>query len=207
MVVTRARVAVVVAALVALVVGSSRPARADRERAQVRFAAPRVTGPAGRVVVERMLRRHQAQFAYCYERARQRKPELAGRLRLRFRVLASGSTEGSATGLDDELENCAARIVGRLRFPAGAGDSDVRVDLVVRPPRPAPVRAGSPLSSPCVACALGACPCPCACPCDAGGLRPGLGECPPGARLGGQHPGSDVRSGAFRAAHPVRRSE
>src|SRR5687767_10863229 len=101
------------AALLAIVIGFAGEARAQRAGAPVAIGRPRIAGSVERPLIEHTLRRHLRHFEYCYERARTSEPTLAGKLRVSFRILPSGRVDARVAGLDNELENCAARVVRR----------------------------------------------------------------------------------------------
>lgn len=111
---------------------------------EVTIADPTVKSAGGKVdrtIVKRYLRRELAKFRYCFERALQVNPGLGGVLRVQFRVLADGRvTKVRVEGVADDIENCAAGVVRRLRLPALPAEADVRTRVTLKPVRPrAPV--------------------------------------------------------------------
>ncbi len=84
-----------------------------------------VSGSLSREVIRRYIRRHRNQIRYCYERELARRPDLAGRVEVRFVISPSGavttSTVASSSMGSPAVEQCVARAVGRIGFPAPDG--------------------------------------------------------------------------------------
>jgi hypothetical protein len=90
--------------------------------------APRVEmeakGGLEREIVRRVVRRNEAQVRYCYERALQGNPDLAGRVELKFLIAPSGAVQSAAvqrTEIGREVGECIAGAVRRMSFPAPEG--------------------------------------------------------------------------------------
>jgi TonB family protein len=70
----------------------------------------------------RLIRAHLIDIRLCYERALKRRPELSGKLLVRFTLTAAGTVSGVAvdedTMGDAEVAACVRSVVGRWRFPA-----------------------------------------------------------------------------------------
>lgn len=135
---------------IALVVGlfaQLGPGRGPRPyvpRGEVTIADPIVKSAGGKVdrtIVKRYLRRELAKFRYCYERALQVNPALGGVLRVQFRVLADGRVARvRVEGVANDIENCVAGVVRRLRLPRLPEEGEVRTRLTLKPgPRRAPI--------------------------------------------------------------------
>lgn len=71
--------------------------------------------------IQRIVRRHRAEVRFCYERALQVRPDLRGRVAVRFDIAPDGRVASSsiaATTLGDgEAETCIRDAVRRWRFP------------------------------------------------------------------------------------------
>jgi hypothetical protein len=138
----------------------------------VNVKAPKVVGPTNAEVVTRTMRRRLGQLMNCYDQSRTRDPKLRGTLKATFRVMPAGKvTAVRVEGVDNALENCAARVVRALRFPSAAAETSVQVAIAVRPPpapkpvKPVPAALQGLFGAP-------TCTCPCVCP---GMINPGLG--------------------------------
>lgn len=84
-----------------------------------------VKGSLSRDVIRRYIRRNLNQIRYCYEQELAQRPDLAGRVQVRFVIstsgaVASSSVAGSTIG-NPRVEQCVARAVGRIGFPAPDG--------------------------------------------------------------------------------------
>ena len=99
-------------------------------------AAPRiksgdvvVQGSLDKAVITRVIRAHEAQVRYCYERRLMTTPGLAGRVSLRFAVAADGRvssvTIDNDTVHDTELTACLVSRAKTWRFPSHPGTAVV----------------------------------------------------------------------------------
>ena len=102
----------------------------------MRILPPRVQGGIPREVVHRVMRRHIHEMRYCYEQTLNRRPEVRGRVSLRFAItpaatVGASSVTANTTG-DAALGTCLAQRVRRWRFPTctGCGVDMVHADLV-----------------------------------------------------------------------------
>ncbi len=98
---------------------------------RIRSGAAEVRGSLSREVIRRIVHRHINEVRFCYERALQRRPDLAGRISVRFIISATGAVQtaalGSSTLGDAEVENCIVQAVRRWTFPQPDGGGIVVV--------------------------------------------------------------------------------
>lgn len=96
--------------------------KTEREVPGVELA---VAEPRGfdKELIRRVVKEHQSQVRYCYERALQRRPGLAGKVTVRWVIDVEGrALQAQARGFDDDVDDCLERRVGGWRFPKlGAG--------------------------------------------------------------------------------------
>lgn len=88
-------------------------------RARVANGQPTVTGTLSRTEILRVIRSNQAGVRYCYERAVNRDPSLAGRITVRFQVATDGRVS-SARVTSNTLNNNAVETVFFVVFSACA---------------------------------------------------------------------------------------
>lgn len=100
---------------------------------QITQGSPTVTGSIDHNIIRVVVRRHQSQLRYCYERALRQHPNLAGRIMLRWTILADGrvgeSSVISTTLRNAEVEECVMRVARRWAFPALPGGGVVTVNF------------------------------------------------------------------------------
>lgn len=75
-------------------------------------------------VIQRVIKRHQTQVKYCYERALAKDPDLGGRVKANFTVEANGTVSKVAlesTLNAPEVEGCLVGQIQRWRFPEPEG--------------------------------------------------------------------------------------
>lgn len=81
--------------------------------------------------IRRVMNRNQARFRYCYEKELNAKPNLQGKVSVRFRILPDGSVARAeileSSAHDAALEGCLARVLGTLKFPKPRGGGVVVV--------------------------------------------------------------------------------
>lgn len=97
----------------------------------IRTGTAAVQGSLSKEVIRRYIRRHINQIRYCYEQQLARRPDLAGRVSVRFVITPSGavsssSVAGSTLG-EPTAEACVARAVQRIAFPQPEGGGVVIV--------------------------------------------------------------------------------
>lgn len=98
---------------------------------QIRTGTAAVRGSLSKEVIRRYIRRHINQIRYCYEQQLARRPDLSGRVAVRFVISPSGavstaSVAGSTLG-NPAAEQCVARAVQRIAFPQPEGGGVVIV--------------------------------------------------------------------------------
>ncbi len=116
---------------------AERSLKANVKVPQVRAGNAVVAGSLDKQLVQRVIRRHHRQIRYCYERALNKNPKLAGRLVLELVIDALGKVT-KATVSEDQLKDpavaeCVTRQAARWRFPKGAGVMKLRYPFVFSP--------------------------------------------------------------------------
>lgn len=90
-----------------------------------------LTGALSQEVIRRYIRRNINQIRYCYEQQLTRRPDLAGRVAIRFVISGSGAVSASSVANstlgDPAAEQCVARAVQRIAFPQPDGGGVVIV--------------------------------------------------------------------------------
>jgi TonB family protein len=85
----------------------------------------RVTDGISKDVIGRVIRLHFSQVKFCYERELQSKPELAGKVSVRFVIDANGAVSEAAvaesTLEDANVEACVLAAIRHWKFPAPSG--------------------------------------------------------------------------------------
>ncbi|MCP4675133.1 MAG: energy transducer TonB [Deltaproteobacteria bacterium] len=80
-----------------------------------------VTGSLSKEVIRRVVRRHINEVKFCYEQGLRKRPDISGRVAVKFLISRSGAVQGAAvtsSTLDDPgVESCIARTVRRMAFP------------------------------------------------------------------------------------------
>lgn len=88
-------------------------------------AAARVEGSLSRQSVVDVINRSVSRIQQCYERGLARRPDLGGRITVRWTVGANGSvtnaSEQSSTLGDPQVSSCVIGVVRRMRFPRPSG--------------------------------------------------------------------------------------
>lgn len=109
----------------------------DRDRTPP-HALPRARpGPATIIgslspeVIRRVVRRNLTQVRHCYERSLTSRPDLSGRIVMRWTISSTGSTTAvsvaSSTMSDARVASCISSAVSRWTFPAPENGGTVRV--------------------------------------------------------------------------------
>ncbi|MFO0595870.1 MAG: AgmX/PglI C-terminal domain-containing protein [Myxococcaceae bacterium] len=92
---------------------------------------PTIIGVLDRALIRAVVRRHASQVRYCYELALQRRPELAGRVKVKWVIDASGAVATSSLDESDVgdtgLETCLVSRVRTWEFPKPVGGGVVVV--------------------------------------------------------------------------------
>lgn len=98
----------------------------------VRGGGANVFGALSKEVIRRVVRRHLNEVKYCYEQQLTSRPDLAGRVTVKFVISPTGSVQ-SAVVSDSSLRNqavesCVTQAVRRWTFPAPDGGGIVVVN-------------------------------------------------------------------------------
>lgn len=108
----------------------------DRDPVVPRVRPSRVTTTGGlsRNAILRVVRRHRPEVLHCYQQQLQSRPDLTGRVDVRFLISPEGtvmSSVGSAgDGMTESVGSCVAQSVQRWTFPATEGVTSVRYPFV-----------------------------------------------------------------------------
>ena len=98
---------------------------------QVIPGKPIVSGSLDMETIRRIIRQHQAEYKYCYEKQLNIKRDLAGKVTLKFTISGQGAVIAAAvdesTMGDREVENCLVDKVKRWVFPEPKGGGIVIV--------------------------------------------------------------------------------
>ncbi|MCB9550643.1 MAG: TonB family protein [Myxococcales bacterium] len=98
----------------------------------VRVGSATVQGSLDRAIIQRVVRRHNAQVRYCYEKALNKNPALKGKVVLKWTIDAEGKVAAvsvsESTLKDAETEACLTQTVKRWQFPKPAGGGVVVVN-------------------------------------------------------------------------------
>ena len=90
-----------------------------------------VYGGLNRSQIEEVIRRHKGQLIYCYETSLQVKPNLSGRVDVKFIIGGNGKVRTAkvkATTLKSKnVENCLLSKLKKWQFPRPVGNVDVKV--------------------------------------------------------------------------------
>jgi hypothetical protein len=90
-----------------------------------------VKGSLSKEEIRRIVQRHINEIKYCYERELQSKPELAGRVSVKFIISGTGAVQmaavASSTLNSSEVESCMTRAIKRWTFPPPEGGGIVVV--------------------------------------------------------------------------------
>jgi len=98
---------------------------------QIRSGAAMVKGSLSKEVIRRIVQRNINQVRFCYERELAKRPDLAGRVSIKFIISGTGAVqmavvEESTVG-NAAVENCIAQAVRRWTFPQPEGGGIVVV--------------------------------------------------------------------------------
>ena len=98
---------------------------------QIRTGTASVRGSLSKEVIRRYIRRSINQIRYCYEQQLARRPDLSGRVQIRFVISSSGAVTSSSVAEstlgNPAAEQCVARAVERIAFPQPEGGGVVIV--------------------------------------------------------------------------------
>jgi TonB family protein len=99
---------------------------------KIRQGAADVKGSLSKEVIRRVIRRHINEVRFCYEQELNTRPDLEGRVTVKFIISATGAVQsamvsGSTLG-NQRAETCIAQSVRRWTFPAPEGGGIVVVN-------------------------------------------------------------------------------
>jgi hypothetical protein len=98
---------------------------------QIRSGAAMVKGSLSKEVIRRIVHRHINEVKFCYERELATRPDLAGRVSIKFIIMGTGAVQMAAVAEstigNPNVENCIAQAVRRWTFPQPEGGGIVIV--------------------------------------------------------------------------------
>ncbi len=87
----------------------------------VRSTGTTVKGSISKEVIRRIVHRHINEVKFCYEKGLMKRPDLSGRIAIKFVIAESGAVKSavvsSSTIHDFEVESCISHTVERMTFP------------------------------------------------------------------------------------------
>ncbi|MEZ4251989.1 MAG: AgmX/PglI C-terminal domain-containing protein [Polyangiales bacterium] len=102
---------------------------------EMRPGRPEVLGGLSRTDIQRVVRRHKPEVAFCYEQALRSRPDLEGRVVVRFVVTPTGTVQtamaSAADGMSDRVASCVSESVQRWTFPTSPGVTSVTYPFVL----------------------------------------------------------------------------
>lgn len=98
---------------------------------RIRSGAAMVKGSLSKEVIRRIVHRHINEVKFCYERQLAQRPDLSGRVSIKFIISGTGAVQmaavASSTLGNAAVENCIAQAVRRWTFPQPEGGGIVIV--------------------------------------------------------------------------------
>jgi len=98
---------------------------------RIRSGAAMVKGSLSKEGIRRIVRRHTNEVKFCYERELAKRPDLTGRVAIKFIISGTGAVQmaavESSTLGNASVENCIAQAVRRWKFPQPEGGGIVIV--------------------------------------------------------------------------------
>ena len=92
------------------------------------ISRPTAVGGLDREIIHRYVKREQDKIGYCYEKQLIAKPGLEGDVVVNFVIMPNGTVSGaSGAGLDSEVAQCVAGVIGNIAFPAPSDNGTVQV--------------------------------------------------------------------------------
>jgi TonB family protein len=105
-------------------VGGLRQRRNERVP-RIRVNPPEVMGSLSKETIRRYIGRHIAEVRYCYESQLNTRPDLQGRVAIKFVIAPTGAVTSAVVANSDvgspEVDSCIANTVRRINFPAPEG--------------------------------------------------------------------------------------
>jgi TonB family protein len=105
----------------------------DASVPRVRTGKADIRGALSNEVIRRIVHRHLSEVRFCYEQALNARPDLKGRVRVKFVIAPTGEVQNAAlaesTLGDAKVESCIVTAVRRWRFPSPEGGGVVVVTM------------------------------------------------------------------------------
>ena len=99
---------------------------------RIRSGSADVRGSLSKEVIRRVVRRHNNEIKFCYEQELNQRPDLEGRVTVRFIISPSGAVQtalvSASTLSNQRVERCIVSAVRRFTFPAPDGGGIVNVN-------------------------------------------------------------------------------
>lgn len=99
---------------------------------QIRSAAADVHGSLSKEVIRRVIGRHVSEVRHCYQQALHARPDLQGRVAVKFIIAPTGAVQAAAVDSSElgnvTAEQCIAQAIRRWAFPAPEGGGIVVVN-------------------------------------------------------------------------------
>lgn len=96
-----------------------------------RPGTPTIRGSLSKEVIRRIVRRRLNEIKFCYDQGLMRRPDLSGRVSVRFLITGNGVVQGaivdSSTIADPGVEACITKAVRRMTFPKPEDEGIVSV--------------------------------------------------------------------------------
>jgi hypothetical protein len=98
---------------------------------RIRSGKPDIIGSLSKETIRRVIHRRLNEVRFCYEQGLQARPDLQGRVAVRFIIGPSGIVQQAAVASSDvsdaKVQKCIADVVQRMTFPAPEGSGIVSV--------------------------------------------------------------------------------
>lgn len=111
--------------------GVSRAGKKGSKVPKVIAGKPIISGSLDREIIRRIIRQHRAEYRYCYEKELQQKPDLNGKISVKFTIAGNGAVI-AAKVVDSSMgnrnvESCIVKRIKRWVFPEPKGGGIVVV--------------------------------------------------------------------------------
>ncbi|MCB9523371.1 MAG: AgmX/PglI C-terminal domain-containing protein [Myxococcales bacterium] len=119
--------------------GVSRLGQKSTKAPKVVPGDPVITGSLDKETIRRVIRRHRAEYRYCYEKELNAKRDLNGKIVMKFTIAGNGSVIAASvvetTMNNSNVESCIAGKIKRWVFPApkGGGIVVVKYPFIFKP--------------------------------------------------------------------------
>lgn len=112
--------------------GVSRYGERESKAPKVIPGQPIISGSLDREIIRRIIRQHQAEYKYCYEKQLNKKRDLNGKIVVKFTISGNGSviqaSVAQSTMGDSNVESCLLSHIRRWIFPEPKGGGLVIVN-------------------------------------------------------------------------------